>query len=444
MVFYLKYRPKTLSELDNSEVAQLMERYLTRGSIPHAFLFTGPKGTGKTSTARILAKSINCVKPPQPGQACGKCDVCLSIAGGNNLDILEIDAASNRGIDEIRELREKIKLSPLQLKYKVYIIDEVHMLTTEAFNALLKTLEEPPQHAVFVLATTELHKVPATVVSRCIKLDFHRAKTDEIVHSLKRINKGEQLEISDEVLTLIAEGADGSFRDAAKLLEELVLTHKKITSDDVRRKTGRLGSERIKEFLGFLKEKNTKDLLLFIRRMSEEGVQPQQFFQELLKNLEDLLLAHFERKDKSWTKDELVLAISLFSQSFAELKTAIIATLPFELAVVEYCAGQSVMPSANDSLPPTVVAVDQDESVAPISAKWEKILETLKPFNHSIVGVLRSCRPLLLKDNELTLETAYQFHSERLGDIKVRALIAKTVKDVVGLDVSIKTTLKKR
>src|SRR3989344_2477493 len=151
MVYYLKYRPKTLNELDNQVVAGLLKKYLGRPTIPHAFLFTGSRGTGKTSTARIIAKSINCKNKSPDAGGCGACDICVSIANGSNLDVLEIDAASNRGIEEIRELRDKIKLAPLALAYKVYIIDEVHMLTNEAFNALLKTLEEPPLHAIFIL-----------------------------------------------------------------------------------------------------------------------------------------------------------------------------------------------------------------------------------------------------------------------------------------------------
>ena len=186
MVFYRKYRPQKIDELDNQSVRESLYSIFSKGNFPHAFLFTGPKGLGKTSTARIVAKAINCekhkdlegIRSEKEIEPCNKCEQCLSITNGNNLDIFEIDGASNRGIDEIRDLKEKIKLAPFKASKKVYIIDEVHMLTTEAFNALLKTLEEPPSHAVFILCTTEPHKVPATIVSRCLRINFTRATDD--------------------------------------------------------------------------------------------------------------------------------------------------------------------------------------------------------------------------------------------------------------------------
>ena len=204
MVFYLKYRPQTIEELDSKEIREKLYSVLQGLGIPHAFLFTGPKGLGKTSTARIVAKSLNCEKKTKGVEPCNKCEQCVSITNGTNMDILEIDGASNRGIDEIRDLREKVKLSPMSARKKVYIIDEVHMLTQEAFNALLKTLEEPPSHVVFILCTTEPHKVPATIMSRCLCIQFKKATEEELIRSFKRIIKREKLEAETEALSLIA------------------------------------------------------------------------------------------------------------------------------------------------------------------------------------------------------------------------------------------------
>src|SRR5215469_4743338 len=199
MVFYRKYRPQHISDLDSASVRQTLYAVLQK-NIPHAFLFTGPKGLGKTSTARIVAKVVNCEKRKKgETEPCNICSQCVSIASGTNVDVLEIDAASNRGIDEIRELKEKIRLAPVLAIQKVYIIDEVHMLTTEAFNALLKTLEEPPEHAMFILCTTEAHKVPETIVSRCFQIMFKPATDQEIARSLERVAKGENLKIEKDV-----------------------------------------------------------------------------------------------------------------------------------------------------------------------------------------------------------------------------------------------------
>jgi len=432
MVFYLKYRPKTVEELDNAEIAALITRYLSLPTIPHAFLFTGPKGIGKTSTARILAKSINCTSSKKKGVACGICDVCISISKGDHLDVLEIDAASNRGIDEIRDLREKIKLTPTSLPYKVYIIDEVHMLTTEAFNALLKTLEEPPAHAVFILATTEIHKVPETILSRCIRVEFSRATESELVHSLKRICVGEGIEATDEALVEIAKLADGAFRDGAKLLEEISIGEKKITLKQVLAKMGVSDIKLQQTFLTHLRAKDTKELLVTIQKLQQEGKNIRVFFLGMLKTLEQELLQVISGKS-DWKKEELLPTIEALARAFADLKTAVIPALPFELALIDLTLGSYnkqnqtvvVTPKAPNDISsgvPTAV------SAVPLAARWNEFLETVKPRNNSIAGVLRSCRVLSLENNILIIEALYKFHAERLGEPKSHDIIAQVVK----------------
>ncbi|MBI2010012.1 MAG: DNA polymerase III subunit gamma/tau [Candidatus Chisholmbacteria bacterium] len=209
---YLQYRPQRVKDLDLKTVREFFERILLSGKVNHAYLFTGPKGGGKTSAARILAKIVNCTKNEAVmlgkrkkfEEPCNKCVACKSIASGSMVDLIEIDAASNRGIDDIRDLREKIRLAPVAAARKVYIIDEVHMLTLEAFNALLKTLEEPPLHAVFILATTEAHKVPETIVSRCVRVVFPKASREEIRRSLDRVVKGEKLKVASDALDMLS------------------------------------------------------------------------------------------------------------------------------------------------------------------------------------------------------------------------------------------------
>lgn len=301
MVFYRKYRPQKIEELDNEEVRSNLYSIFSKGGFAHAFLFTGPKGLGKTSTARIIAKVINCEKhkalkgqrTEKEIEPCNKCEQCLSIANGNNLDVLEIDGASNRGIDEIRDLREKIKLAPFKASKKVYIIDEVHMLTTEAFNALLKTLEEPPSHALFILCTTEPHKVPATIASRCFRINFTRATAEELVRSMQRITKAEGIKADKEALLEIAKIADGSFRDATKILEEVAVFagRKTVTADLVNEKFNTLGiSENLAAMLDALVQKDVKKGLTICKELVKQGMDFKFFIEQLVERLHLLLL----------------------------------------------------------------------------------------------------------------------------------------------------------
>lgn len=342
-MFYLKYRPQKINELDLVEIREGLARVLLSPRLPHAFLFAGPKGTGKTSAARIIAKAVNCQTKrtgPNRYEPCNRCSICKSITHGTALDLIEIDAASNRSIDDIRNLREKIKLVPTETKYKIYIIDEVHMLTTEAFNALLKTLEEPPFHAIFILCTTAPEKLPATIVSRCLRFNFRRGKLAEVVRSLNKVVKGEKLRVADGVLEEIAKSVDGSFRDGQKLLEQLSLQKRKITSKMVKSEIGKSRGYRPEILLSLLAKKNTRAALNELNNAVEAGVNLQSYTQGLLSLLRDCLLSAIgssgEMVSFQFDRLQIVRLIELFSRAGRELKTAMIPQLPLELVIIEY------------------------------------------------------------------------------------------------------------
>lgn len=268
---YRKYRPKSFDEIVGQEiVVKILKNSIKNNKISHAYIFAGPRGVGKTSLAKIFAKTVNCLNNTD-GNMCGKCQVCLNNYQ-NEIDIIEIDAASNNGVDEIREIRNNVKLMPSNLKYKVYIIDEVHMLSTSAFNALLKTLEEPPAHVIFILATTEVNKIPATVISRCQKFDFEKITSSDIEFQLKRILNSEGKVINNDVINLIAKLSDGGMRDAINLLDQVIsLNSENVTQEDVYNIIGDVNDQIIEEITNYVINSNIKELLKIVEKLSEKG-----------------------------------------------------------------------------------------------------------------------------------------------------------------------------
>ena len=290
VALYRQWRPQNFDTLVGQQpVKQALTNALTSGRIAHAYLFAGPRGTGKTSTARILAKALNCEQGPTPNP-CGKCDNCRRIAEGSSMDVFEIDAASNRGIDEIKTLRDQLAFTPVDCRYKVYIIDEVHMLTTEAFNALLKTLEEPPSHVIFILATTDPHKIPATIHSRCQRFDFRRVTVDEIVQHLAMVAQGSGLEAEEEALRLIAIQSEGGMRDALSLLDQCGVMAKKITAATVREVLGIVGREALRELVAAIGKQDVPAALAQLSALLEQGKDVRQILTELVEYLRALLL----------------------------------------------------------------------------------------------------------------------------------------------------------
>lgn len=297
ITLYRKWRPQSFDEVYGQEdTVKVLKNSITLNRISHAYLFCGPRGTGKTSIARILAKSLNCEKGPT-ADPCQACHMCESITKGTNLDVIEIDAASNRGIDNIRELRERVKLSPVQARYKVYIIDEVHMLTGEAFNALLKTIEEPPSHTVFIMATTESHKLPQTIISRCMRFDFKRIPPRLIAEKIKAEVENEGIPIEDKALMQIADVSEGSLRDAESLLEQLLsYCDGQIKEEDVLNIVGRVSTDKIYQMFEVFLEEDFSELLNFLNDILTSGVDITEFTKEVIAYARDLFI--LKKSDK--------------------------------------------------------------------------------------------------------------------------------------------------
>ncbi len=295
---YRKYRPSTFSEVVGQEhITETLKNQLSNDKIFHAYLFTGTRGTGKTTCAKILAKAVNCLSA-ENGDPCGKCEACLSLLDGENTDIAEIDAASNNGVDDIRNLRDQVNFAPASSKYRIYIIDEVHMLTDNAFNALLKTLEEPPAHVIFILATTEVHKLPATILSRCQRFDFHRIDSKVITQRLKLIADKENIKITDGAATLIAAAADGGMRDALSLLDLCISSGNVIDEQTVSSACGMAGKDYLIDLCEAIKNKDASAALSLLDSIHNSSVDILRLLNELTEHLRDLMIVKTVSSDK--------------------------------------------------------------------------------------------------------------------------------------------------
>lgn len=368
---YRKYRPRKFSEIIGQQhIIQTLSNAIKHNRIGQAYLFTGPRGTGKTTIARIFAKAVNCLsRPPRLVEAdrsdakadrrfepCNQCAVCQNINEGRSLDIIEIDAASNTGVDNIRELRETVKLPPTQAKYKVYIIDEVHMLSTGAFNALLKTLEEPPAHVIFILATTEIHKVPETIISRCQRFDFSRLTLEQIVKKLSSIAKLENVEIEKDALEMIAIAAEGGMRDAESTLAQIIaLEDKNITAKEVEEILGAARHQSVEKLAELILAKNSAGALSLVNKISEEGANFKVLHKSLLNYLRQLMIASIspdlsglfsleltkeqikklENQAKSYSPKQILYVLENLIETQNNLRSSFIPQLPLEMAIVK-------------------------------------------------------------------------------------------------------------
>ncbi|MDO8618838.1 MAG: DNA polymerase III subunit gamma/tau [Candidatus Daviesbacteria bacterium] len=503
MALYLKYRPQNLSEIIGQDnIKKTLTEAFVSDKLSHAYLFVGPRGTGKTSTARILAKMVNCEGKGESGKGevpCNKCQACISITDGSNLDLIEIDAASNRGIDDIRSLKETIKLSPINGKKKIYIIDEVHMLTAEAFNALLKTLEEPPAHVLFIMATTDASKIPQTILSRVQRLDFKLATNQQLLDTLQKIAASEKIEIEDEALQLLSKKAEGSFRDGVKLLDQVASSGKKVEVSDVIMITQTVEFEVILQMLKNIAEKKATEALLLLNSNIQKGSDVRNWLLSLQDYIRDLVLiknglgstvvAEDLSEDKfkglvevaeKFSITDLIKVVDKLQEASEKVKFASIPSLPLEIALVEICSaagpassvsiGSSSLttfppatPNDTSSLSPaeTVQVSDKQPSaepehiqnksddaaspeVATLLEKWNFVLETIKPYNFSLEALLRLVKVLDVRDGAVLLEVPYSFHQRILEAPKSRDLLESVLSDILGKPAKVNCVLGNR
>lgn len=371
---YRKYRSQTFDELVGQEhITRTLRNAIAAGRIAHAYLFCGPRGTGKTSTARLLAKSVNCLNEVE--RPCNECLACRAINEGRALDLIEIDAASRRKVEDIAEVIERVNFAPAELRYKVYIIDEVHMLTAHAFNALLKTLEEPPEHAIFILATTEVWKVLPTIISRCQRFDFRRIPTSEVVRRLETVAGEEGLRVQPQALAAIARLSTGSLRDALGLLDQLtVYGEDEITLEQLQTLLGTVGSQRVAQFVDALIDRDAPAGLARLNTWAQEGMDPRQFTQELVEYLRSVMLLKVSG-DKATGLDlthealesmraqaarvtlhHLLDVTEKFSTLDYTLRTGPYGYLPLELALVASTAEPAAQPQPAQQRPPVAAS----------------------------------------------------------------------------------------
>lgn len=505
MVLYRKYRPQKLADLVGQEaITQSLLAQLSSGKISHGYLFYGPRGTGKTSAARILAKAVNCQKKPEP---CNKCQSCTSIINGSHLDLIELDAASNRGIEEIRDLREKIKLSPVSGRFKVYIIDEAHMLTPEAFNALLKTLEEPPAHAIFILCTTEFDKLPATVVSRLARFNFARAKAGDLVRVLSNIAKTEGIKIDKEALEVIAKAADGSFRDAVSILDQVSVDGQLVTRQtvDAQIKTGEGAA--VAKFIESLTYGDLKGAVGQIEDLVEKEADIWQFARETVLTLERMLFVKIGMGEEiesgirelagQLALEKIQTLMKLLMAAEGEAKLYPLGQIPLVLAACRWVESMEKYPMSNvkypisddgkgegtgstkgtkstenkQSLPSNEVkelrikneevrtenkvtkgteetkGIEDDkdiEGIKGIEARWGEFLAKVKPKNAHVEALLRSTRPTSLSSDKLILEVFWRFHKEKLSEPKIISMLEETMSEVLGQNLRLELVLAER
>ena len=477
-VLYRKYRSKNFSEIFGQDsIKQVLEQAIKDDAVAHAYLFTGPRGTGKTSMARILAKALNCIDK-NGSDPCNKCRICTSINDSRFLDLVEIDAASNRGIDEIRDLKEKVGFLPVEGAYKVYIIDEVHMLTSEAFNALLKTLEEPPKNVIFIMATTEVHKLPQTIISRTQRFDFKPADSVQLTAKLNFILEQENLVFSKEALDLVVSNAGGSYRDAETILEKIIVsmgaTNKNIIQDsDVSKILGLASSEYVEKLITALYEKDPEEGFAIVKEAQSQGIDLNQYIKQLLLKARQELIKTVVEKDGRYDLGFLYGLIKEFTDASERIKNNPVQSLVLEMAILsivgissqETVGSNSPKKTKTDKIDPKTLASESpvekgvnknrdkteienaaeseqsDLDFEAVMNKWGDFLNLAKEKNPHFAALLVK---LVLKGVQSTIvevEVPFKFHQKQLENTKTRKVFSEMTETVYGTALSLNVIL---
>jgi len=491
-VFARKYRPQTFDDIvGQTHVTRTLKNAVEQNRLAHAYLFVGPRGTGKPSTARILAKALNCTHGPTV-TPCGKCDNCREIAGGNSLDVIELDAASNRGIDDVRELRDNVRYAPAKGRFKIYIIDEVHMLTKEAANALLKTLEEPPKHVIFCLATTEPEKLPITILSRCQRFDLHRIATNLIAQQLQSIATKEKLTLAAAAAHAIARGAEGGMRDAESMLDQLVaFCGEKIEEADVLNVFGFSSQQMVADFVGRILRGETADALALLHEQCEAGKDMMKLMSDTIAYLRDLLVfkvkpdalsdeastetrAVFAEQAPLLETDRVLELIDQFAAAEGRMKWAPNKKLHFEVAVIRAIqtldqttldevienlnalrdgnpvaavagrrSGSKKADAARPREPTTTKSVANDSGID-VNEIWGKVVAQIKTRRPFIKSWIEEAHPLGAsgRNFELGFPQDQQMVMEHLSSRANREFLEALLKEISGREWALKFSLK--